>query len=79
MGQIQHTMTSGAALHPVQDRFYIGDNPQFKFTNRGLVKTRPGVPFVRVDKVAKDTFKPHHNLRKARHAVESGMRCNAYT
>jgi len=66
MGQIQHTMTSGAALQVYSDRFYIGDN-------------RRGVPFVRVDKVAKDTFKPHYNRRKARHAVESGMRCNAYT
>ena len=86
MGQIQITMNSQPDLIKMSDRQYVGRNPEaFERVNplTGAVSTAkmPGIPFVRVEPLGKNKFKPYFNAKKKRHQGYEDTRlfCTAHS
>ena len=72
MSQVEITMKSKPDLITMSDRLYVGRNPvAFERENpltgvKSMVKL-PGIPFVRVEPLGKNKFKPYFNPAKKRH------------
>ena len=85
MGQIQITMNSQPDLINMSDRQYVGRNPEwFERENpltgiKSMVKI-PGIPFVRVEPLGKNKFKPYFNPAKKRHQgyEDTLLQCTAH-
>jgi len=86
MGQIQITMSSQPDLINMSDRQYVGRNPEsFERENpltgiKSMVKI-PGIPFVRVEPLGTNKFKPYFNAKKKRHQEHEDTRlyCTAHS
>ena len=85
MGQIQITMNSQPDLINMSDRQYVGRNPEAfervsALTGAVSMEKMPGIPFVRVEPLGKNKFKPYFNPAKKRHQgyEDTRLQCTAH-
>ena len=85
MGQIQITMNSQPDLINMSDRQYVGRNPEWFERESPLTGIKsmvkiPGIPFVRVEPLGKNKFKPYFNPAKKRHQgyEDTLLQCTAH-